>query len=111
MKRMDVITFIDPATGKPATKTVEVEYQDYPIKAEAVKIGGGKTVHLQLGPTPNEAFAVFAKNPAFHEEGAEVWNREARQALEIWAAKGNLTVTRIINEHGRPMNLKLEFSA
>ena len=87
-QKTDSINFYDPATGVLSTKHQVVDAQVFPIKDEIVKIGNGKAVMVQVGPTPNEAFAVFSKNPAFHDEGPEAWDRAARMALDLWAAKG-----------------------
>lgn len=108
--KLDVVTYVDPADGELKRKTVPLEYKEFPVKTEQVKIGNGKTVVVQIGPTPGDAYAIFAKNPAFHEDGPETWDRAARTALELWAAKGNRVVARMINEHGRPLNVKLEYS-
>lgn len=108
-KKIDTIHYFDPATGNPATRQEMVEIVDLPIKHENVKVGGGKTVQIQIGPTPGNAFAIFSKNKEFHEGGRDVWERAGREALELWAAKGDHTVVLLINEHGRPLNLKLEY--
>jgi hypothetical protein len=112
-KRVDTVTYIVPGTNPPeyATKQIEVEYRDFPVKDVVVKVSPNESVSVQLGPTPGEAFAVFAKNAQYHDAGVETWTRIATTALELWAAKGNHTVTRIIGEHGRPLNLKLEYAA
>ena len=108
-KKIDTITYIDPETGERATRQVEVDFKELPVIIEAVKIGGGKSVNIQIGPTPGNAFAVYAKNIAFHDDEPEAWARAARQALEVWAGKKNLVIEHLINEHGRSMNLKLEY--
>jgi len=108
-KRLDTIHYFDPATGLPATRQVEVDFVEPVIKSDTIKVSGGKPVHIQIGPTPGNAFAVFSKNGAFHEDGREAWDRAAREPLELWAAEGDHMVERIINEHGRPLNLKLEY--
>lgn len=108
-KRMDVVTFRDN-DGILRKKEVEVEYTPPVMKDEAVKISGGRSVVLQIGPTAGEAFAVYHKNAAFHEDEPEVWFKAARSALDMWAGKHNRQVTRVINEHGRSMNLKLEYT-
>ncbi len=108
-QREDVVTYRDQ-NGDLRKKTVMVEYTPPAIKDEPVKISGGKTVSIQVGPTAGEAFAVYHKNAAFHEDEPETWFKAARSALDMWAGKHNRQVTRIINEHGRSMNLKLEYS-
>src|SRR5579859_3529800 len=108
--KRDTVNYFDPATGQPAQREAIIEVREYPVEDKIVKVGQGKAVTIQIGPTPCNAFAVFAKNEAFHEEAPEVWDRAARQALEVWAGRGNRTVARITNEHGRPMNLRMEYS-
>jgi hypothetical protein len=106
--KLDVVTYRDN-NGDLQKKEVMVEFVPPNIKDETIKIGGGDAVVLQLGPTVNEAFAVYHKNSAFHEEAPEEWFKAARAALDMWAGRHNHTVIRIINEHGRSMNLKLEY--
>lgn len=106
--KIDVVTYRDN-DGTLQKKEVMIEYNPPVIKDEIIKIGGGKTVSLQIGPTVNEAFAVYYKNPEFHDAEPEAWFRVARSALDMWAGRHNHTVVRIINEHGRSMNLKLEY--
>ncbi len=107
--KKDTVNYFDPKTGAPAQREHVIEVMEHPSLDESVKIGTGKAVVIQVGPTPGDAFAVFSKNPDFHESAPSTWDRAARQALEVWAGKGNHTVSRITTEHGRPMNLRLEY--
>jgi hypothetical protein len=108
VKKVDTVSYRDK-DGEIAFRQVETEVAVHPIDTTVVKIGG-KPIKLQIGPTPGDAFAVYADNPDFHDEDPTTWFKAARLALGMWAAKGNHTVSQIINEHGRSFNMKMIYA-
>lgn len=110
-KRIDrIISYVAGEANTMISTEVMVDYVEAKSTDEVLKVGAGKTVTIQVGPTKGEAYAIFAKNSAFHEEEPDAWYKVARMALELWAGRKNYAVTTLMPEHGRPLNMRLEYS-
>ena len=110
-KKIDrIISYVAGEANSLVSEEVMVEYAETKTTNEIIKVAKDLSVTIQVGPTAGEAYAVFAKNPAFHEGEPSAWFPPARMALELWAARKNHAVLRVMPEHGRPLNMKLEYS-
>lgn len=68
-------------------------------------------IQIQIGPTPGYAFAVYKDNKAYHGTTREDWTKCATNALEMLAALEGWAIKRVRNEHDRPYNVLMEYSA
>lgn len=109
-KKIDrVISYVAGEANTMVSTEVMVDYTETETKDEVVKISKDVAVTVQVGPTKGDAYAVFSKNPAFHDGEPSAWFPAARMALELWSARKNYAIRTLMPEHGRPLNMKMEY--